>query len=212
MGLFCRKAHNHHIVYVYVLGHARMSHLKWDHCDLDHKPLVVPSIVTWDFNKDCSKKTLASKQLSDLMKYYGFHPCIRHPTHRQGGILDTFYHNSYLQIHVCRHNIYILYWSSYFCRVHLLKWSSSIIIRLYWFQNTDWLNKLKNGVNAPYTYMCRCRRGRMDLQLPVQSVPITTKVVHGEMYSIQHHVIKFVSDLRKVNGFLMVLIKLTAMI
>jgi hypothetical protein len=40
----------------------------------------------------------------------------------------------------------------------------------------------------------------LDLQLPVQSVPITTKVVslnpvHGEVYSIQHYVIKFVSDL-----------------
>jgi hypothetical protein len=36
---------------------------------------------------------------------------------------------------------------------------------------------------------------------PVQSVPITTKVVssnpvYGEVYSIQHYVIKFVSDLR----------------
>jgi hypothetical protein len=41
---------------------------------------------------------------------------------------------------------------------------------------------------------------RTDLQLHVQSVPITTKVVssnpfHGEVYSIQHYVIKFVSDL-----------------
>jgi hypothetical protein len=41
----------------------------------------------------------------------------------------------------------------------------------------------------------------MDLQLPMQSEPITTKVVnsdpaHGEVYSIQHYVIKFVSDLR----------------
>jgi hypothetical protein len=37
-------------------------------------------------------------------------------------------------------------------------------------------------------------------------VPITTKVVslnpvHGEVYSIQHYVIKFVSDLRQVGGF-----------
>jgi hypothetical protein len=44
----------------------------------------------------------------------------------------------------------------------------------------------------------------------VQSVPITTKVVslspvHGEVYSIQHYVIKFVSDLRRVNGFFPVL-------
>ena len=49
-----------------------------------------------------------------------------------------------------------------------------------------------------------------DLQLPVQSVPITTKVVssnsvHGEVYSIQHCVIKFVSDLLHVGGFLQVL-------
>ena len=40
----------------------------------------------------------------------------------------------------------------------------------------------------------------VDLQLPMQSVPITTKVVssspvHDEVYSIQHYVIKFISDL-----------------
>ena len=60
----------------------------------------------------------------------------------------------------------------------------------------------------------------LDLQLPVQSVPITTNIVslnpvHGKVYSIQHYVIKFVSDLRQVVGFLWVLrfpppIKLTA--
>ena len=38
-------------------------------------------------------------------------------------------------------------------------------------------------------------------------MPIITKVVssnpfHGKMYSIQHYVIKFVSDLRQVGGFL----------
>ena len=62
----------------------------------------------------------------------------------------------------------------------------------------------------------------LDLQLPMQSVPITTNVVrsnlaHGEVYLIQHYVIKFVSDLRQVGGFLLVLrfpqsIKLTATI
>ena len=40
----------------------------------------------------------------------------------------------------------------------------------------------------------------LDLQLSVQSVPITIKIVssnpvHGEVYLIQHYVIKFVSDL-----------------
>ena len=62
----------------------------------------------------------------------------------------------------------------------------------------------------------------LDLQLPIQSFPIITKVVslntvHGEVYLIQHYVIKFVSDLRQVGGFSRVLwfpppIKLTTMI
>jgi hypothetical protein len=47
---------------------------------------------------------------------------------------------------------------------------------------------------------------KLDLQLPVQSVPITTNVVslnpiHGEVYSIQHYVIKFVSNFQQVGGF-----------
>ena len=41
-------------------------------------------------------------------------------------------------------------------------------------------------------------------------MPLITKVVslnhvHGEVYSIQHYGIKFVSDLRQVDGFLWVL-------
>jgi hypothetical protein len=48
------------------------------------------------------------------------------------------------------------------------------------------------------------------INVHVQSVHITTKVVssnsvHGEVNSMQHHVIKFVSDLRHVGGFLRVL-------
>jgi hypothetical protein len=51
---------------------------------------------------------------------------------------------------------------------------------------------------------------KLDLQPPMQSVSITTKVVNsnpfqGEVYSIQHYVIKLVSDLRHVGGFLRVL-------
>jgi hypothetical protein len=46
----------------------------------------------------------------------------------------------------------------------------------------------------------RCGRDHMvDIQLPMQSEPITTKVVslnpaHDEVYSIQYYVIRFVSD------------------
>ena len=47
---------------------------------------------------------------------------------------------------------------------------------------------------------------QLDLQLHVQSVPIATKLVssnpvHGGVYSIQHYMIKFVSDLHQVGGF-----------
>ena len=62
----------------------------------------------------------------------------------------------------------------------------------------------------------------VPLQLPVQSMPITTKVVsvnpvHDEMYLIKHYVMKFVSDLPQIGGLLQVLrfpppIKLTATI
>ena len=63
---------------------------------------------------------------------------------------------------------------------------------------------------------------QLDLQLHVESVPITTNVVssspaRGEVYLIQHYLIEFVSDLRQVGGFLRVLwfhppIKLSATI
>jgi len=49
---------------------------------------------------------------------------------------------------------------------------------------------------------------KLDLQLPMQSVPITTYIVSsgprsGEVYWKQHYVIKFISDLlRQVGGFL----------
>ena len=58
----------------------------------------------------------------------------------------------------------------------------------------------------------------LDLQLPMQSVPITTNIVSSNpTQAMQHYVIKFVSDLRQVGGFLLVLrfppsIKLTATI
>jgi hypothetical protein len=61
---------------------------------------------------------------------------------------------------------------------------------------------------------CRCRGcDRMVVGFrptgSVQSVPITTKAVssnpaHGEVCSIQHHVIQFFSDLRQVGVFLRV--------
>jgi len=47
----------------------------------------------------------------------------------------------------------------------------------------------------------------VGFKLHVQSLLISTEVVsfnhaHGEVYLIQHYVIKFVSDLLKISGFL----------
>jgi hypothetical protein len=78
-------------------------------------------------------------------------------------------------------------------------------------------------MSGRYNVICRGNdRMIVGLQIPVQSVPITTKVVssnpvHGEVYSIQNYVIRYVSDFRQVGGFLRVLefpppIKLTATI
>ena len=60
----------------------------------------------------------------------------------------------------------------------------------------------------------RGHRGRdrmvVGLQLSMQSEHITTKVMssnpaHGEVYSIQHYVVKFVGDLRQFGGFFRIL-------
>ena len=55
----------------------------------------------------------------------------------------------------------------------------------------------------------RDRMLKLDLRLPVQSLPITTEDVssnpaHHEMYLTQHYVTKFVSNLRQIGGFLRV--------
>ena len=45
--------------------------------------------------------------------------------------------------------------------------------------------------------------GYLDLQLSMQFIPFTTNAVSSNpAQAIQHYVIKFVSDLRQVGGFL----------
>jgi hypothetical protein len=69
--------------------------------------------------------------------------------------------------------------------------------------------KNKKTNNGPQEKEQKDKQWSTRKRLPVQSETITTKVVilkpaHGEVYSIQHYVIKFVSDLRQVGGFLWV--------
>ena len=53
--------------------------------------------------------------------------------------------------------------------------------------------------------------------MPINTNAVSSNPAHGEVYSIQHYVIKFGSDLQQVGGFLWLLrfppqVKLTAVI
>ena len=69
----------------------------------------------------------------------------------------------------------------------------------------DYETSLHQFTKSQYKTKVRGRRGCMVVGLPMQSVPITTKVVglnpvHGKVYSIQHCWIKFVNDLLQDQG------------
>jgi hypothetical protein len=49
----------------------------------------------------------------------------------------------------------------------------------------------------------------LNLILVLYIYILIVKCVHGEVYSIQYYVIKFVSDLRQVGGFLLALVSST---
>ena len=75
-----------------------------------------------------------------------------------------------------------------------------------------WPSNQRKGPSWSYNVVSSTPRHHRDLQLlPMQSVHIATNVVgsnpaHDEIYSIlQHYVIKFVSYLGQVDGFLRVL-------
>jgi hypothetical protein len=119
----------------------------------------------------------------------------------------------------------------------LLKWiSTCCYILFYWLLYTflvfdknlmfvhlyNLAESKLNFLNLSYVFIAFFLQGPLDLQLYVQSVHISIKVVSSNpvrcsAYSIQHYVKKVVIDLRLVGGFLRVLrcpppIKLTTTI
>jgi len=107
--------------------------------------------------------------------------------------------------------------------VALVKWQKQFIIYAKSFLNVCQVTgKMAETIEMYANLFVKRLKYCRSLILPMQSVPITTKVVslnpdYGEVYSIQQYVIKFVSDLRQVGGFLRVLrfpplIKLTTTI
>ena len=109
--------------------------------------------------------------------------------------------------------IYLSYKSNHLLESMLKNSSSSFDLQcmylmiqgdIYWrIKNATLTNILVKNKNSNLKLQDRCQ----GLQLSMQSVPITTKVVSlnpvcGKVYSIQHYVIKIASDLRQVGGFL----------
>jgi hypothetical protein len=57
-----------------------------------------------------------------------------------------------------------------------------------------------------FLYIIRGRRGcdRMVVAVPITTEVVSSNRVHGDVYSMKHYAIKFVSDLQQVGGFLRV--------
>jgi hypothetical protein len=62
--------------------------------------------------------------------------------------------------------------------------------------------KVDNKVKSQQGWGSRDRDRMVHNYLPITTNLASSSPAHGEVYSIQHYVIQFVSDLRQVDGFL----------
>ena len=101
----------------------------------------------------------------------------------------------------------IIYSKTFFSQCNLNAQIEPVQDKYMYSLFTACLHYIKSMINSFFLGAAIVIVWQLDLQLQVQSVPVTTKVVssnpvHGEVYLIQHYVIKFVSDLRQVGDFL----------
>jgi hypothetical protein len=101
----------------------------------------------------------------------------------------TAYINPSYEIHLC------VIWTCAWCGY---KW---LLVANF----KDYETSLHQFTKSQYKTKVRGRRGCMVVGLPMQLVPIATKVVglnpvRGKVYSIQHCWIKCVNDLRQYRG------------
>jgi hypothetical protein len=66
--------------------------------------------------------------------------------------------------------------------------------------------KVDNKVKSQQGWGSRDRNRMVHNYLPITTNLASSSPAHGELYSIQHYVIQFVSDLRQVDVFLRVLL------
>ena len=105
--------------------------------------------------------------------------------------------------------------------INKLPWSEKKDTVISWIEGVDFDRIIFSAKRNKYVLWCTIMINNtlqtvvvmivwLNLQLPMQSVPIATYAMssnpaHGEMYSIQQYVIKFASALRQGSGFLRVL-------
>jgi len=134
---------------------------------------------------------------------------------------QTRVHCKYNHYHIIVGLVLFMVFNATFNNISVIFWQSVLLVeetRLlgenHWPVASHWQTLSDNVVSStPCHIVVRYSvlLNVIEFVSAVQSVPITTNVVslnpaHGEVYSIQHYVIKFVSDLRQVGGFLWLLL------
>ena len=115
-------------------------------------------------------------------------------------VSDKSFHRVHTQTVMLIANILMIQWidgiSCLITWVHYLATKNKVIIVMYICLTYSAYSYILGVVVVMIVWL-------LDLQLPVPSVPISTKVVSSN--HVHGDVIKFVSDLRQVSGFLRVL-------
>jgi hypothetical protein len=115
--------------------------------------------------------------------------------HRRGSMNCLSFQNTWVQprfFHDVLVALALVSWVM-FCRSYFLSFVSFFICPLC-CHGSSWSWSYGSWMHS---YLCN------QCLSPLKVV--SSNLVHGEMYSIQHYVIKFVSDLRQVGGFLRIL-------
>ena len=120
----------------------------------------------------------------------------------------------YLEYRIQQQSLHFIY--MYKCTKYLQ--TCSLIFSIFIFTESNLMDALNQTCRG--SKIRQGRRGHDHIVVGftttyvINTNVVSSNLTHGEVYSIQHYVIKFVSDSRQVSGFLRFLlsIKLTATI
>jgi hypothetical protein len=140
---------------------------------------------------------------------------------KQSGLMWNVYMNNtgiFWEFHAGKmcHGFFCVQWVQLHCKMrgdcsfcwYWWNWCPSLFKLSFYNVYDWWIDLCVMLLKKYFSYIVTWTN--LQLHVPFQSVPITTYVVslnpvHGKVYSIkviiQHHVLKFVSDLRQVDGW-----------